>query len=211
MTPDQAFAELRTWLAFFVALALFVLWFTRRRHRLQRKAWAPLTAVVNGQSKGDTLKGTHEGRRVSASVQGSPDGPPVSPNNPQRVFCISMETVPGRDRRQRMLDRYSPQGADWKAAYGYERTSDIFRGGESWHIKTNREALKQELLRVDLLDEMARSGTYPRISYSARRRRLSLEEDLLGSGMPTPEHFRSRLALLARLAQLTEEVNSSTR
>ena len=211
MTPDQVLAELRTWLTLFAVLALFLLWYVRRWHRLHRKAWAPLVAVVNGQSKGNKLKGTHERRSVSASVQLTPDGAPVSPNNAQRLFCISMETVSGRDRRQRMRDRYHPQGADWKAAYGYEHTSDIFRGQESWYIKTKNEALKRELLRLGLLDEMARSGTYPRISYSARRRTLSLEEDLLGSGMPTPEHFRSRLALLARLAQLNEEVNSATR
>jgi hypothetical protein len=122
-----------------------------------------------------------------------------------------MEVEPGRDRRRRVRDLPHPRGTDWNATYGPERFRDIFGGKETWHLRTENAALEQALLRFGLLEELARWGTYPRISYSARRRTLSLEEDLLGSGMPTPEHFRSRLALLARLAQLNEEVNSATR
>lgn len=202
--PPDPLSELRGWLISAVLLALFLIWYVSRWRRQRRTFWAPLAPIIGGRVRSNHLTGTYEGRGVIARAGPTSDSP-RSPNNAQAWVGVALDTIAGRDERSRRRGYARPEGSDWEVRYGYEHTSDVLHGKEAWHVATENNRLREGLTRLGLIDELERWGTYPTVAYDARSKMIGITEDYLER--MTPERFQSRLALLARLAQVNQDLN----
>jgi len=179
-----------------------VLYFVGRAAGIIGDAWsarllAPLAPAIGGtvDQSGPCVRGRYQGRdvRVSFTTQQSVgSGDSAGSIN---AFYIEVTELSGRQ--------------DWRLKFHYQ---GLFGPSQKeLYIEVKDEALGQRLEHAGVLAAVAAVSAptecYVTVQYEARRKVLTFTDDVSPRRIPSHEQFAAQLLLVARLAEINEQVN----
>lgn len=170
-----------------ILLVPLIIWFNRRNAGKYAQLWPPLAAKVNGTFKGRSMTGSYGGMPVQARIN------TVSDDSSTEYFYELTLTS-------------AAHGRDWTVTYGSDKLFGM--GQKGWLVKARDESLKQRLTDAGTVDLVQGGEGHPEVSYKAKHGVLKYEQRVGGMfALPTAEQFDRQLDLLARLAQINQQVN----
>jgi len=178
-----------------VCVAAYLLFkVNRARHTRALKPLAPfISAEVGSDGNSGFMRGRHG--RWEVNVRTSPRTGGLrgfSPHGSQlfNVFEVEFEGVAG--------------AGDWTLKYG----RPMIVGPAGWSLSADDGVAEEVRLRVvPLVDAAGGGSSWPTLAYAARQKRLSWSEDIQPRRAPTPEQFAARIELIARIAEINEQID----
>jgi hypothetical protein len=179
-----------------------VLYFVGRTAGMIGDAWsarllAPLAPAIGGivDQSGPCVRGRYQGRDVRVSFttrQNVGSGESATWIN---AFHIEVTELAGRQ--------------DWRLKF--HQKGFFGPSQKELYIEVKDEALGQRLERAGVLAEVAAvsapTDCYVTVEYEARRKVLTFTDDVSPRRVPSHEQFTAQLLLVARLAEINEQVN----
>ena len=201
MSPDTANMVLG---ALILVVLIPALYFIARGIGTIGDAWsaqmlAPLAPAIDGGTFSRTppgIRGSYEGRDVRVSFtpgQSVGSGDSATTIN---AFYIEAINLPGQQ--------------DWRIKFYV--SGSFGQGAKQLQIEVKDTALGERLERSGVLDAVsavsAPTQDYVTVEYEARRQTLTFTDDVSPRRVPSHQQFATQLALVARLAQVNEQVNA---
>ncbi len=178
------------------------------RYFLVRK-WKRLHGELAGVIDGKTKAGRFFG---APKLIGTYNGVPVE------LKVLSKEDVSNAYKGNARILTMIPGGSgkDWVAYYGAKKTLarnllNLSGGPKSWRIDTEDEVLKRRLIDAGVIATLQSWPDHPLIDYKAKEGSLSyvtLVKDHDFYSLPSPDQFKTQLALLADLSEINKRVNA---
>jgi len=173
------------------------------------RALMPLAPLINGTFATDSLShgwlsGTYGNRKIHvASIPGvnsmSGSGNGGGSAHRYNAFEVEVQQVVGAH--------------DWSLAWGSHSVRQILSRDESWKFLADEDLLQrlQSSHIIGELETFAGAGVrgFPTVIYDARRKTLTHRDNISPDIAPSTGHFQKQLNLALRLAEISEQVNSS--
>ena len=170
-----------------VGAVIFFLATAGRRPQAQggEDVWAQVSAIIGGTRHRAKLIGSYEGRPVEVFIQD--------------------EGYEMTSYRYYLIMKVPMRGYDWTIDYG---EFSFLNPTKSWHIKSGDEAIRQRLREAGAVELVEQDRWRPKVRYRADRGTLEYARFVVeADSVPAPDEFKAQLDLLARLADMNEELN----
>ena len=165
---------------------LFMLFAGRRpQGRGRQEAWAQIANLIGGTARGRKVTGSYRGRAVDVSLQ----------NHGYETDLYYYHQIM----------KVGIRGFDWAVSFG---ETSFLNPTKGWHIKCGDEALRRRLAEAGAFELIEQAPGKPDVRYRADKGTLEYSLCVVvDTYVPTPDEFETQLGLLARLADINEELN----